>query len=313
MNVNFLNIIDDYERLVKTEVKIPLDESIVINFVFRPNHLPHLLGLNKLVDIPILLDYKNKKKTAIEIYNGIRDGSIDGEEFKTSKYYKEVYDNKIKYFSSDRIMRLIKSTEIIKFNPNGIKNFTTKLDKVDYLFFELIGKTDTGYVHFGIAFTNENNINQPNTFFVRNDDDYVNGQTIVYPNSLYLKDKDKNITFKIYWKNIRKNLGIKKNKHYKELCKLSEKYGYEIESLSKEYINKLKKIKFSENAQDINEIERHFRLLRLDEVKLAYISYIPEAKNWNNKQKQHLVDEIEKSKLDIMPNVIKRILNEFHE
>lgn len=62
MNVNFLNIIDDYERLVKTEVKIPLDESIVINFVFRPNHLPHLLGLNKLVDIPILLDYKNKKK-----------------------------------------------------------------------------------------------------------------------------------------------------------------------------------------------------------------------------------------------------------
>lgn len=313
MSINFLNIIDDYERLVKTEVKIPLDDFMLIDFIFKPNHLPHLLGLNKLVDIPILLDYKNKKKTALEIYNGIREGSIDGETFKTSKYYQEVYDNKLKYFSSERIMSLIRSTEIIKFNPNKIKNFTTKLDKVDYLFFELIGQTDTGYAHFGIAFTNENNKNQPNTFFVRHDDDYVKGQTFVYPNSIYLKDRDRNIRFKIYWQNIRKNLGNKKNKHYKELNKLAEKYGYEIEKLSKEDIIRLKEISTIENIEEINKIERHFRLLRLDEVKLAYISYIPEANTWNNKQKQYLVENIDNAEVDILPNAIKKILNEFHE
>ncbi|MGL4989557.1 MAG: PBECR4 domain-containing protein [Sarcina sp.] len=311
MNINFLNIIDDYERLVKTEVKIPLEEEIIINFIFKPNHLPHLLGLNRLVDIPILLDYKNQKKKAIEIYNGIREGSINGEEFKKSKYYQEVHENKLKYFSSDRIMSLIKSTEIIKFNPNEIKSFTTKLEKVDYLFFELINKVDKNYVHFGIAFTNENNKNQPNTFFIRHDDDYVKGQDFVYPNSIFLKDKDRNITFKIYWKNIRKNLGNRKNKHYKELNKLSEKYKYQIENLTLKDIENFKIL--TESVEEINKIEKHFRLLRLDEIRLAYIPYISEAKVWNNKQKQYLVEIIDKSKEDILPNIIKMKLNEFHE
>lgn len=314
MSINFLNIIDDYERLVKTEVKIPLDDCMIINFKFQSNHLPHLLGLNKLVDIPILLDYSNKKKSALEIYNGIRYGSIDAEEFKTSNYYQEIYDNKLKYFSSDRIMSLIKSTEIIKFNANEIKNFETKLDKVDYLFFELISETDRGYAHFGIAFTNENNKNHPNTFFVRKDDDYINGQTnFVYPNSIYLKDKDRKITFKIYWKNVRKNLGMKKNNHYKQLDKLALKYSYDLDTLSEEYINNLKETSSAECLEEINKLERHFRLLRLDEVKLAYIPYMEEAKTWNNKQKQYLVDKIDDATEDILPNVIKSILNEFHE
>lgn len=75
MDINFLNIIDDYERLVKTQVKIPLDNSVIIDFTFKKNHLPHLLGLNKLVDIPILLDYSNKKKSPnlIPLYISIAD------------------------------------------------------------------------------------------------------------------------------------------------------------------------------------------------------------------------------------------------
>lgn len=307
MKINFLNIIDDYEKLVKTEVKIPLNESMVINFIFKQNHLPHLLGLNKLVDIPILLDYKNKKIKAIEIYNGIKNGSIDGESFKGSKHYEEIYNNKLKYFSSERIMNLIRGTEIIKFNPNEVKNFATKLDKVDYMFFELIGKVESGYAHFGIAFTNDSIQNQPNTFFTRTDDDYIKGQTLVYPNSIYLKDKEKKVVFKIYWANIRKNLGISKNKHYKELDKILKKYDYKIERVTKRDIDKLS------NIDEFDKITRHFRLLRLDEVKLAYIAYLEEAKLWNNKQKEYLVNCIDKSEKDILPNKIKKLLNEFHE
>ncbi len=311
MDINFLNIIDDYERLVKTQVKIPLDNSVIIDFTFKKNHLPHLLGLNKLVDIPILLDYSNKKKSAIEIYNGIRFGDIDTNQFKESNYYQEIYENKLKYFNSDRIISLIKSTEIIKFDSNKIRNFKTKLDKVDYLFFELIGETDTGYAHFGIAFTNEDRINQPNTFFVRNNDDYIDGQTFVYANSLYIKDKNGNITFKIHWENVRKSLF--KNKHYKELNKLSEKYGYKIETLCKKEILEIKKVVTQENEAEVSEVERHFRLLRLDEVKEVYIPYIPEAGMWNNNQKQYLVDRTDKFNKDILPKEIKRILNEFHD
>lgn len=311
MDINFLNIIYDYEKIVKTKVKIPLDNDKVIDFKFERNNLPHLLGLNKLVDIPILLDFSNKKKSAIEIYNGIRNSEIDTEQFLKSNYYQEIYENKLKYFNSDRILELINSTEIIKFEASKIKNFQTKLDKVDYLFFQLISKADNGYVHFGVTFTDKGTSNHPNTFFVRNNGDYINGQAFVHPKSLYLEDKNKRITFKVYWKNVRMSLAH--NIHYKKLKKILVKYGYEIENLCKEEIAKIIKTTTKENKLEVQEIERHFRLLRLDEVKEVYISYIPEASKWNNNKKQYLIDKIESLKKDIPPKEIKRILNEFHD
>ena len=48
------NIIADYEKLIKTSIQIPLSNGDTIRFTFNPQDLPHLLGLQHLVDNPIL-------------------------------------------------------------------------------------------------------------------------------------------------------------------------------------------------------------------------------------------------------------------
>lgn len=62
-------IIDDYESLIHTKIKIPLNNGDVINFTFQKEDLPHLLGLQHLIDIPILSKYNRKQLNANDLYN----------------------------------------------------------------------------------------------------------------------------------------------------------------------------------------------------------------------------------------------------
>ena len=55
------NIIADYEKLIKTNIQIPLSNGDTIKFAFNLQDLPHLLGLQYLVDNPILFEYKEKR------------------------------------------------------------------------------------------------------------------------------------------------------------------------------------------------------------------------------------------------------------
>lgn len=128
------DIIDDYENLIKTKITIPLDDGDVIKFEFQPQDLPHLLGLQHLEDNPVLFEYKQERLSATDLYKGMCNGDIDTDEFEKSSYFEEVFQNRIKYFSSSMILNIISARQIVKFDPSKIKVFTTKLDKLDYMF-----------------------------------------------------------------------------------------------------------------------------------------------------------------------------------
>lgn len=122
------DIIDDYENLIKTKITIPLDNGDVIKFEFQPQDLPHLLGLQHLKDNPILSEYKQERLSATDLYKGMCNGDIDTNEFEKSSYFEEVFQNRIKYFSSSMILDIISARQIVKFDPRKIKVFTTKMD-----------------------------------------------------------------------------------------------------------------------------------------------------------------------------------------
>ena len=83
MNMGIIkNIIDDYQKMVKTQFIIPLNNGDTIKFVFNRQDLPHLLGLQHLVDIPILFEYNNDRVSATDLMDGMCDGTIDVEEFE---------------------------------------------------------------------------------------------------------------------------------------------------------------------------------------------------------------------------------------
>ena len=82
------NIIADYEKLIKTSIQIPLSNGDTIRFTFNPQDLPHLLGLQHLVDNPILFEYSEKRLSATELYHRMcsdGDDAIDTNEFEVER------------------------------------------------------------------------------------------------------------------------------------------------------------------------------------------------------------------------------------
>ncbi len=294
MSIDIQTIIDHYCSIINTNYCIHLNNDDIINFTFKGVHLPHLLGLHYLVDVPIFEKYNNKNIKATEIFKLLKNKEIDLDEIYKSKYFEDIYQSKLKYFF---IPQLLSNMKIVEFNPTLIKDYDTKLDKVEYLFWSYL-KTDNGYKHLGLGFTTTNGISFPNTFFFRNDEQYIVNQKEILPLSYLIKRPDKTIEFKIFWENLRASMN--KTSHYKYLKKYEDKYKYKVNELSHYIVSKI----------DNLDIVRHYELLRLDEVKKAYIPYMDEANRWNNQTKRYLISIIDKSVVDIKPNEIKSKINE---
>ena len=110
------NIIADYEKLIKTNIQIPLSNGDTIKFAFNPQDLPHLLGLQYLVDNPILFEYKEKRLSATDLYNRMcSDGedAIDIDEFENSEHFDEIYE-KLGYIDIQNLAKRMKA-ELLMF------------------------------------------------------------------------------------------------------------------------------------------------------------------------------------------------------
>ena len=298
------NIINDYENLIKTKITIPLDNGDVIKFEFQPQDLPHLLGLQHLVDNLVLFEYSQGRLSATDLYKGICNGDIDSDEFEKGSHFEEVYQNRIKYFSSAMILDIISTRQIVKFTPNKIKVFTTKLDKLEYMFWKLIKHENNNYGYFGIGFMatgNKLDVNYPNTFFFRSDSQYICNQCPVTPTSLMITDKMKRVTLEIYWEEIRASMD--KNPHYKYLISNSEHSCDEWGNIKQEEISKC------ENE----EIKKHYRLLRADELNKAYLPYMDKEFRWTNDEKYYILSKIDEANKVFYPREIKMLLNEYRQ
>ncbi|MGU8479069.1 PBECR4 domain-containing protein [Clostridium perfringens] len=305
------DIIKDYEKLIQSKIKIPIYGGDVIEISFRIENLPHLLGLNKLIDIEIFSKFANKKDKSVTATTIIKlmkhkdiNKRITMDFIKKSRYFDKIYEEKIKYFSSENIIKALKNSIIIKFNPKDIKKFKTKLEDIDYLFYEIILGENGKYYHFGVGFSFEKNSKDyPKTFFARDDDDYIQ-QNKVYPTSLYIKDRFKKIFFKVYWNNIRENL-ILNEKRYKKLKEILLKYNLDMFELNKANIENLEL-----DCEDLEILKNDFIKLRRDEVYEAYRFHI-KFEDWNNTYKDYLVNLVDDSENELLPNEVKILLNEF--
>ncbi|MDD4729923.1 MAG: PBECR4 domain-containing protein [Dysgonamonadaceae bacterium] len=291
------DIIDDYENLIKTRITIPIDNGDIIKFTFQPQSLPHLLGLQYLVDNPVLFEYSQNRLSATELYNGMRKGQINCDEFEKSKYYKERYHNRIKYFSSATILNIIRSRQIVKFNPEKIKNFETKLENLDYMFWQRAKDENDNYGYFGIGFMATGNMtdsNYPNTFFFRADNEYIRDQHKVIPTSFMMRDKHNKTTFEIYWNQIRESM--MKNPHYRYLIK---------ECADSDF----KTFQTSEDEETL----KHYRLLRADELNKAYLPYMDKEFRWTNDEKMYILSSLDETRRAMYPYEIKMLLNSYRQ
>ena len=298
------NIIADYEKLIKTNIQIPLSNGDIMKFSFNPQDLPHLLGLQHLVDNPILFEYSEKRLSATDLYNrmcGSGEDAIDTDEFENSEYFDEIYKGRIQYFSSKTILDIIQAKQIVKFDYNKVKNFPTKLDKIEYMFWKKYKDENNNYGYFGIGFMSSgksSDINYPNTFFFRVDDEYICYQERVLPYSLMKKDKNGVKTFEIYWEQVWESL--QKNSHYKKL--------------KNQYILEDGAIYFMALDSCTDEgILKHYELLQLDALDKIYLPYMKQDFRWTNDEKRFIMKKIKSEERDLMPNEVKNLLNEYRQ
>ena len=298
------NIIADYEKLIKTSIQIPLSNGDTIRFTFNPQDLPHLLGLQHLVDNPILFEYSEKRLSATELYHRMcsdGDDAIDTNEFENSAYFNELFNVRIQYFSSELILDIIHARQIVRFDYSKIKNFSTKLDKIEYLFWKRYKDKNNKYGYFGIgfmAFGKESDVNYPNTFFFRLDDDYIENQESVLPCSIMRKNKNSDLFFEIYWRQVWK--ALEKNKHYK---RLKDRYTLKDGTIDEQAIKDCTN----------DDILKHYDLLQLDALDKIYLPYMKKDFRWTNDEKRFIRQKINDSDRDLLPNEIRQLLNEYKQ
>jgi len=116
----------EYSKLLGKIYQYTLETGVVIQVEFAPGYFHHLLGLQKLTDIPAII-----KNPRAYIYRSIINGKIVLEDILKSKYFDEI-ESRLKHFP--QINRLIEFEKIIvDFNPSLIKS---KLTKADYILFK---------------------------------------------------------------------------------------------------------------------------------------------------------------------------------
>lgn len=174
-------ILTEYEKLLYKNYKYTLSNGTELELYFTKEHLPHLLGLQYLTDIPILNDYSSKKQSATKVYNALKKGIITDEQINNSIHFVKIQD---------------RFENIINIDNVCFKNIVYKFDKdvastniiADILLLNFDGKLK---LHLFIKKDTNKNKFVPVSFFNNNNSKYFDGQEILMVEKLEIIEHKK--------------------------------------------------------------------------------------------------------------------------
>ncbi|MCL2286196.1 MAG: PBECR4 domain-containing protein [Firmicutes bacterium] len=151
---------------------------------FSPGFFHHLMGMQKLIDIPTAK--KGWRNSTAYIFKKILDGAITTEDIQKSKYFNEI-ESRLHHFP--QIKRMVEFEKvIINFDPSLIRS---KMAKVDYMLF----KRSNDNMYLNLLLTADGSSPKkhiPLTFFADPTDYYIHGQKVVNIVSMHVTPKNKN-------------------------------------------------------------------------------------------------------------------------
>lgn len=186
---------EDYQKVVNYSMNYILDDDVEVSFTFEKNAFPHLVGLHKLVDIPIIQKFNDSKEKMVNakyIIAKIRQGKLTETDIKQSIYFKDIKE-RYERFNSENIFTLTYTDVIVDFDVKLLKR--SKLVNTRYILFE---KENDAYRQLCIKQNKNNNLYYAESFFYEKSDDYIKGQIhqkiksmkVIAPNGMvYLEDK----------------------------------------------------------------------------------------------------------------------------
>lgn len=187
-----LNKFNEYKSIVNYCIEYVFEDNSIVSFKLKKSDFPHLLGLHKLIDIPVIRQFNDKNNLVVGakyINSKIKKQELLTENIiRRSMYFPEI-EVRFNNFSKENILTMSYTDAIIDFNASLIASNL----KAKYILFE---KKKIGCNHLCIA-EDSNGKKYTESFFYNATDLYIRSQMIlkiknvkIYDNFgvLYLED-----------------------------------------------------------------------------------------------------------------------------
>lgn len=169
---------NDYYSMTKFKFSYNISNGAILDFSFTKTSFVHLIGMHKLVDIPIIGRFNNPNDRIVSsryIISKIKQEiMLNDNVIKSSVYYKDIKE-RYSNFSRDSIMNIAYTDIIINFNPNVINS---KLS-AKYILYNF---SNGVYNYLAIA-ESPNGSYYVESFFATKADSYIKNQKTLKVNS----------------------------------------------------------------------------------------------------------------------------------
>ncbi|MBR5578163.1 MAG: hypothetical protein IKW28_04125 [Lachnospiraceae bacterium] len=166
---------NEYRDISNYQIKYILVNQDIIAFKLKQTNFPHLIGLHKLVDIPLIgqfNDVSNSTVSAKFLISKIKkESQLTEKIIKKSVYFPEICD-RYQRFSKENILTLTYTDAIVEFNASLVGS---KLHG-DCILFEK--QKPQGYNYLSIAKDTQQK-RYIETFFYSQTDNYLRNQKII--------------------------------------------------------------------------------------------------------------------------------------
>lgn len=171
--------LEDYFNIVNYSMQYELASGTLLGFTFEKTAFPHLSGIHKLIDIPLIQKYNDPRETMVSakyLLTKIRQGKLTEADIYASKYFSDIKE-RYERLTAENLLSMTYTDVIVDFDVTKLK--ASKLVNTKYILYE---KEQDAYRQLCIKQNSINHLYYVETFFYEKSDDYIRGQ---------LKDKVK--------------------------------------------------------------------------------------------------------------------------
>lgn len=193
-----LDKFNEFKSIVNYHIEYTFEDNSVIDFKLKQTDFPHLIGLHKLIDIPVIRQFNDVNNTTVSskyIISKLKKQELLTENtIKNSCYFTDI-QNRFNNFTKENLLSMSYTDAILDFNADLIGSNL----KAKYILFER--EKQLGYNHLCIA-ENSNGQKYVESFFYNPTDLYIRNQTKIkikqvrifdHHNILFLEDTFLNI------------------------------------------------------------------------------------------------------------------------
>lgn len=177
---------NEYKDISNYRIKYTLVNEDVIDFKLKQTDFPHLIGLHKLVDIPLIGQFNNVSNPTVSakflISKIKKESQLTESIIKNSVYFPDIAQ-RYRNFSKENLLTLTYTDAIVNFDASLIGS---KL-RGDYILFE--NRKSQGYNYLSVA-KDAQQKRYAESFFFNPADRYIRNQSIVKVSKVEIYDRD---------------------------------------------------------------------------------------------------------------------------